>query len=328
MFSVFGLGNPLMDYVIYADPVFLKGLGAEPGTMNLISLEEKRSLLTTARDYSYMPGGSCANTIRGIAWLGEESPIEPCVFAGAVGKDAVGSNYIRQITDLGVEASLAQKDAETGVSCVIVTPDHERTMFTYLGACREFSKEDLDLQRISRSHYFHFTGFMWDTVSQKEAMETAVKTARSEGIKVSFDLADPLAVRRYGEEYHKWIPEHVNLLFGNRDEMRLLYNREMEDLELIREIGSRVDVAVMKVGAEGCYVSDRGKITHFPGVATQVVDTVGAGDSFASGFLFGLLKNLSTDESACLANHLASGIVSVNGCDLRKLNQKDILSCI
>ena len=317
-----------MDYVINVDSGFLKELGTEPGTMNLISREEKRNLLATAREYTYVPGGSCANTVSGISWLGKEMPVEACVFAGAVGRDEVGSNYIRQISDLGVEACLTRKEAETGVSCVIVTPDYERTMFTYLGACREYSIADLDLRRISLSRYLHFTGFMWDTESQKEAMEKAVQTAESERIKVSFDLADPLAVKRYGEEFDNWIPAHVDVLFGNRDEMRLLYDHDMEDLELIHEMGSRVPVAVMKVGAEGCYVSDRGNVTHYPGVPTRVVDTVGAGDSFASGFLFGLLKNLSTAESACLANHLASGIVSVNGCDLRKLNPKDILSCI
>ena len=158
--SVFGIGNPLMDYVAYGDFELLESLGATAGTMNLITLDQKHRILQNVSRYNNIPGGSCANTIRGLAWLGSVDPIASLLYTGAVGRDSIGREYTTGLQQLGIHTKMGQKTSETGVSVIIVTPDYERTMFTYLGACREFSIQDLDLDLLGQSSYLHITGYM------------------------------------------------------------------------------------------------------------------------------------------------------------------------
>ena len=314
-----------MDYVAYAGFDLLEELGAKPGTMNLITEAQRKALLSTIKDYKFIPGGSCANTIRGLAWLGRIREIQPPLYAGSVGKDSVGEEYISQMRRLGIEVQISQKECETGVSVIIVTPDLERTMFTFLGSCREYSKHDLDVTRLHTSQYLHTTGYMWDTITQKTATQFAIEQARAHGVPVSFDLADPFVVQRYREDFLLWIPETVAILFGNREEVSLMLQKEGEDEELIRDAGSLAPLVLMKVGAEGCYANERGTIHKIDGRHVEAVDTIGAGDFFAAGFLFGMVSGESVRVSSTLANSFAAGIVAVEGCNLSKLDQKDIL---
>ncbi len=325
MISVFGIGNPLMDYVAYAGFDLLDKLGAKPGTMNLITEVQRKALLNTIRNYKYIPGGSCANTIRGLAWLGKVREIQSPLYAGSVGKDAVGEEYISQMSSLGIETQISRKECETGVSIIIVTPDFERTMFTFLGSCREYSKHDLDVTLLHKSQYLHTTGYMWDTDTQKTATQFAIEQARAHGVPVSFDLADPFVVQRYREDFICWIPETVSILFGNREEVSLMLQKDGQDEELIREAGSLAPLTLMKVGAKGCYANQRGKIYKIEGRRVEAVDTIGAGDFFAAGFLFGMVSGKSVRVSCTLANSFAAGIVSVEGCNLSKLDQTEIL---
>jgi sugar/nucleoside kinase (ribokinase family) len=323
--SVFGIGNPLMDYVAHGEFQLLKSLGATAGTMNLITLEQKHRILQNVTRYSNIPGGSCANTVRGLAWLGSVDPIAPPLYTGAVGRDSVGREYTEVLEKLGIHTKMGQKSSETGVSVIIVTPDYERTMFTYLGACRQYSIQDLDLDLLGRSSYLHITGYMWDTESQKKATLAALNTARKKGIRVSFDLADPMAVKRYKKDFERLIPDCVDVLFGNREEISLMLDRQGSYRELAEAAGALTPLVIMKVGADGCLVNDGGHISHIAGEKVEPVDTIGAGDFFASGFLFGLIKGKSSVECAVLANRLAAGIVTVEGCSLHKLDPTTIL---
>jgi sugar/nucleoside kinase (ribokinase family) len=328
LISVFGIGNPLMDYVAYAGFDLIESLGAKPGTMNLITEEHRKALLDRIDKYKNIPGGSCANTIRGLAWLAQAKPMPRPLYTGAVGKDALGQEYISQMRSLGIEVRISQKERETGVSVIIVTPDFERTMFTYLGSCREYSKEDLDTSLLRQSQYLHTTGYMWDTDVQKQATSFAIAEARANRVAVSFDLADPFVVQRYRSEFVRWIPKTVDILFGNREEMALMLKADGEDEDLIREAQSLAALTIMKVGAKGCYVNDRGQIHRIEGKRVKVVDTIGAGDFFAAGFLFGMVNGKSVRQSAALANSFAAGIVSVEGCSLYRLSQQEILASI
>jgi sugar/nucleoside kinase (ribokinase family) len=327
MYSVYGIGNPLMDYIVYADYELLASLHAKPGTMNLIDGEQRQSLHSRLEHYYTIPGGSCANTVRGIAWLGKIDPIAPACYAGAVGGDDVGSCYISELGALGIITRIAVKESETGTSTIIVTPDCERTMFTYLGACREFEKADLDFELLQQAQYLHIAGYMWDTDGQKRATLSAISAAREAGVVISFDLADPFLVQRNRKEFLGWIPEMVNLLFGNREEISLMLQKPGgKDGDLIREAGKLAPLVAMKVGAEGCYVNDRGRILYSPGFEVLAMDTTGAGDFFAAGFLFNLIKGRGIEASARLANRFGAAIVKVEGCSLFNLDQRDILS--
>jgi sugar/nucleoside kinase (ribokinase family) len=321
VFSVYGVENPLMDIIAHVDFAFLKRLGKKPGTMNLVDYEEIERLRAGVGSFRTIPGGSCANTIRGIAWLNRSGGLPSPVFNGAVGRDAIGDQYIRGIEEFGVGAAIVRKSTATGMSLILVTPDGERTMNTYLGACREFTPEDLDVDKLSHSRILHLTGYLWDTENQRRASRKAIEIACGKGLTISFDLADPFAVQRYSEVFLPLIPECVDMLFANREELGLLTKTECAE-DCMKAAASLAPIVVMKAGAEGCYISRGGKITHVPGVAATLVDTTGAGDAFAAGYLHAHLEGRDPEACARMANELAAGIVGVEGCDYQALPRR------
>lgn len=318
MFSIYGVENPLMDIIAHVDFSFLKRLGKQPGTMNLVEYAEVERLRAELPVFRMIPGGSCANTIRGVSWLNREGEFPPPVFNGSVGRDEIGDAYLQYLRGFGVDAAITRKDMATGVSFILVTPDGERTMNTYLGACRQFGPEDLDLDRLSRSRILHLTGYLWDTENQRKATERAVEIARAKGITISFDLADPFAVQRYREAFLPFIPECVDILFANREELSLLTGTDCDE-DCMGNAQSLAHTVVMKVGEKGCYVSCNGSISLVEGVPARLLDTTGAGDAFAAGFLFGVLGKRDPIECAGIANRLAAGIVGVEGCDYQAI---------
>jgi len=321
-----------MDVIAHVDYAFLKRFGKNPGTMHLVEYAEITGLLAEIPTFRTSPGGSAANTARGIAWLSSEegqalrdevlgrperrpsAPSAP-VFNGAIGRDERGDEFASRITDAGVHAALVRKDTPTGTSVILVTPDGERTMNTFLGACRDFNVDDLDLGRLAASRVLYLTGYLWDTENQRRAANRAAEFARSDGraITIAFDLADPFAVRRYAELLVEWIPGRVDVLFGNRDELALLTGSSCEE-DCVAAAMKLAPIVVMKVGNKGCLVGHDGRYEPVPGVTVKVVDTTGAGDAFAAGFLYGRLLGASPIDCAKLANAVAARIVSVEGC--------------
>ncbi len=325
MYAVYGIGNPLLDFITHTDFSLIERLGTRKGTMNLIAYEQMQEILNLVKTYINIPGGSCANTIRGIAWLSAGDPIQPSVYCGAVGSDRIGKQYLRFMKQGGIHIRLAIKKSLSGCSVIMITPDLERTMFTYLGACREFGNDDLDLNALAQSRYLYITGYMWDTENQKEAVQKAVDFALKKDITVAFDLADPFVVQRYREEFLSWIPGRVGILFGNRDELKLMLEEETSDEELINRAGELSGLVIMKIGQQGCLVNENGLILSEHGFHVKAIDTTGAGDCFAAGFLFGLLKGYSNIASARLANRLASRIVTVEGCEFTRLKYQQVV---
>ncbi|MBN1410240.1 MAG: adenosine kinase [Spirochaetales bacterium] len=324
-YSVFGICNPLMDYIVNEDFSFLENHNLKAGTMSLISEKEKDRVLASIKSFKNTPGGSCANTLRGVAFLSQRYPVDQSVYTGVVGTDSIGKKYIHLMEkDFGIKTLIPQKEGATGCSIAIVTPDYERTMLTYLGASGELYENDIDYEVLKQSRYLHIAGYMWGTSNQRKAVMKAVEYARTNHVLVSFDVADPFVVSNNRDEFLKWIPENVDILFGNRDEMVLLTGVDEEEEQIIAEASSMASVVVMKTGAKGCYISKRGEIIFSEGKKVKAIDTVGAGDSFAAGFLYGLTLGRSVKDSAVLANSLAAGIVGVEGCNYTKLNHSEI----
>ncbi|MEW5814137.1 MAG: adenosine kinase [Spirochaetota bacterium] len=327
MISVLGIENPLIDIIMHADYSVFKDLNAAPGTMNLVERSTVDKILSTRTPSTILSGGSCSNTIRGLAWLIETSPsLEKPAFIGAVGDDQQGREYEKILIQHGVIPYLVKKCTQTGVSAIIVTPDHERTMFTYLGACRELSKEDVNDQVLKSAKYLHMTGYMWDTTNQEIVAHTSIKKARKKGIFISFDLADPFVVHRYGRKLKAWLPGKIDLLFANREELATITGITDGDETIIRTAGEISPLVVMKTGKDGCLILSDGVVERVPGEKVTPLDTTGAGDSFAAGFLYGLLTGKSPDRCGRLANRLASRIVTIDGCDYQKLDRNEILS--
>ncbi len=330
MHSVYAVENPLMDVIAHVDHAFLTRFSKVPGTMHLVDYDEILALLRELGSIRTMPGGSAANMARGIAWLsgpdgrafrrgilgnspGADGALAAPVFNGAVGADDRGDEFSSLIVEAGVAVALVRKETPTGTSVILVTPEGERTMNTFLGACRDFQSSDLDTRLLAASRMLYLTGYLWDTENQRRAAESAVTLARARGIPVAFDLADPFAVRRYGEQFRAWIPGRVDLLFGNQDELSLLTGGSCDE-DCVGVAAKMSPIAVMKVGGKGCIVAHDGAVDLEPGVPAKVVDTTGAGDSFAAGFLYGHLAGADARSCARLANALAARVVGREGC--------------
>lgn len=332
--SIYGIENPLMDMIFQADRQTLGRTGAVPGTMNLVDFPTVQRILSLnpkkgEAAFTRTPGGSCANTMRGIAWLaGSGTALEPPAYSGAVGRDETGAEFEKLLKDSGVTPSLAFTGSPTGTSIILVTPDHERTMFTFLGACREYGKLHLDLEEIARSRWLYSTGYMWDTPNQQEAIEAAVEHACASGVKIAFDLADPFVVRRSGAELARWIPGRVEVLFANREELSAMTGVEGSYREIVQAAAGLAPIIVMKTGCDGCVITSGEGFHEIPGEDVAPVDTTGAGDAFAAGFMYGVLSGLSFAESGRLANRIASRIVTVEGCNYSRIDRIDVLNGI
>jgi sugar/nucleoside kinase (ribokinase family) len=325
-YSIYGIENPLLDFIAYVDEAFLESTGAPCGSSGLISLERKEELLAQIKEYENIPGGSCANTIRGIAWLSKYAKTDQAVYGGAVGKDPTGEKYIRLMKeDYDIRTVIPQKEKNTGISIVLVTPDCERTMFTYLGACEDFSETDIEPDAIRDSKIFHTTGYMWGLPGPKQAMEKSIAHARANGCLVSFDLADPFVVKFNRDTLMSYIPANTDFLFGNKEEISMMLDMTGEDDYIAEKAEILAKTVIVKVGARGCYVNDRGRIFSVPGKKVNAIDTVGAGDSFAAGYLYGVINDFEPRVCAEIANNLAAGIVTVSGCNYFKLDQKKVL---
>lgn len=340
-----------MDIITFKDYEFRDRLGKPPGSMNLIDTKEAEVLMAQINadnmEINMVAGGSCANTIRGLAWL-EKIKLErgknieenrdkltnsAFVYSGAVGNDELGEHYIALMNKYSIRTEITKKSSITGRSIIIVTPDHERTMFTHLGACRQFGEDDIKFNILEDSRYLYFLGFMWDTDSQKNAIKKAVEFAKQSGTKVCFDLAGPFVVKRYRDEFLSWLPGNIDVLLGNREEFKSLAGIESNDRNVLNLVKSLAPVLVLKRGKVGCLIAERFstkgdtnlRFTDVPGETVKTKDTTGAGDAFSAGLLYGLLNDKGIVHAAEFANYLASRIVTVPGCDYEALESSSVL---
>jgi sugar/nucleoside kinase (ribokinase family) len=210
---------------------------------------------------------------------------------------------------------LARKHTPTGSSVIVVTPDSQRTMFTYLGACRDLDTRDVDLPRARAARVLHTTGYMWDTENQEEAARRAVAAARAGHSMVSFDVADPFVVRRSFDSLVDWIPGNVDVLFANDEELQALTGTRGQHEDVLRAAAAFAPTVAMKIGKRGCMVIHEGTVISAEAYPAERVDTTGAGDAFAAGYLYGLLHGMGTAACAAIANAFAASIVSVDGCN-------------
>jgi fructokinase len=328
--SVFLMCNPLMDIVIQAPAGMVEALGVSAGSMNLTDYPAIEAIFAKKMPSVRVPGGSGANTARGLAWLnGNDGRIGGPAFLGSVGDDDAGRNFDRLLKDSGVRSCLVfKKEQPSGVSLVLVSPDHERTMFTFLGACRLLDAADLPRDAVREASYVYLTGYNWDTPNQEQAAKTAAWLAKEAGGKVCLDIADPFVATRYGDSFRAWCPGNLDILFANRDELAALTGVKAADGDILKAASAYAPLVVMKTGGEGCVILEDGGITRVAGEEVKALDTTAAGDSFAAGFLFGLLLGKDTRLCGKIANRVASQMVTVEGCDYGRLDREKVLELI
>ena len=312
--AIFGIGNPLIDVVINVEDNDLKNLGVDKGIMHLVDENRQKEIMSYFKNMSpiYHPGGSAPNTLVACAGLEITG-----VISGKIGNDKFGEIYKSQVEKYGITSRLVIGDGPTGSSIILVTPDGERTMNTHLGMCQDFSIADIDESLLAKADIFYFTGYMWDTDSQKSAIKHALSIAKENRIKVIFDVADPFAVQRYRDAFLTLIEEEADVVFTNQAELSILF--DTKDINVAaNSLGRIVNIAAVKLGKEGCLVIENGnlcKITSRPIIAK---DSTGAGDMFAAGFIAALSKGYSGKAAGKIGGYLAEEIIQIPGAQFEK----------
>jgi len=312
--AIFGIGNPLIDVVINVEDKDLKTLGVDKGIMHLVDENRQKEIMSYFKNMSpiYHPGGSAPNTLVACAGLEITG-----VISGKIGNDKFGEIYKAQVEKYGIISRLVIGDGPTGSSIILVTPDGERTMNTHLGMCQDFSIADIDESLLAKADIFYFTGYMWDTDSQKSAIKHALSIAKENRIKVIFDVADPFAVQRYRDAFLTLIEEEADVIFANQAELSILF--DTKDINVAaNSLGRIVNIAAVKLGKEGCLVIENGnlcKITSRPIIAK---DSTGAGDMFAAGFIAALSKGYSGKAAGKIGGYLAEEIIQIPGAQFEK----------
>lgn len=301
-YDIVGVGNALVDVLSHVEDDFLAANNVEKGIMTLIDTSRAAELYGATGPSKEISGGSAANTIAGAAMLGAKT-----AYVGKVKDDQLGAIFAHDIRATGVafETPLAPKseDHETGRCIVLVSPDGERSMSTYLGVSEQLGPDDIDGAMMADAAWLYLEGYRFDGAQSVAAFDKAIAACKGAGGKVSITLSDPFCVDRHRDAFRSLIADHTDLLFANEHEVMALYQTEDFD-EALTKVSRDVDIAAITVGARGAYVVTGNDTIHVPTAATRIVDATGAGDLFAGGFLAGLAKgkDLATCASmGCVA---------------------------
>lgn len=306
--DVVAIGNALVDVVAQVGDQFLVEHGVEKGIMTLI--DDKRSVEL----YDAMPpaheisGGSGANTAAGLAALNVTTG-----YIGKVKDDTLGQIFTHDIRAIGVEFAgpkvSKEEFGETGRCLILVSPDGERSMSTALGVSISLTADDLDLDMLQRAGWLYLEGYLFDTDEAKAAYAKAIRAVKEAGGKIAFTVSDPFCVERHREDMLAMIRSDVDLLFANLAEIRSLYQTENLD-DALAAVSKDVAMAAVTRSADGAtVVTPDGQFTVAP-EAVNVVDTTGAGDLFASGFLAGMVRGRSVEDCARMGCLAAGEVIS------------------
>ena len=322
-YDVYGVGNALVDLIASVGEGFISGREMRKGLMTLVSLPEQQQLLGDLKEGGYditkRSGGSAANTLVSMAQWGST-----CRYACQVSDDALGRFYVKDLKEAGVEApkAVVKSDRATGACVVLVTPDGERTMLTHLGATSRFSAGNLDEDVLSRARCVYLEGYLSTSQEGFEVLLKAKSMAKRHGVVVALSLSDPSVVEVFSDRFHMLLSEGgVDLLFCNNEELLALTGKaHLSDAFHVASSWSKVLAATL--GKEGSWVMSEGKIYAIPPYPARVVDTNGAGDVYAGGFLHAYLEGRRVQETGTFASQAASVVVGKLG---PRLDEKQAL---
>lgn len=306
--DVLTLGNAIVDVLAHTDEAFLLKKNVHKGAMQLIDEARAEELYGDMGPAIIVSGGSAANTAAGVASLGVKAG-----FIGKVKNDETGRLFAHDLKaiDVHYDVSLAEDGPATARSFILVTPDGERTMNTYLGACQNLTPEDVNPETVKASSIVYLEGYLWDPPAAKEAFRKAVKIAHEAGNKVALTLSDAFCVDRYRDEFLGLMRDgSLDILFANIHELQSLYGTSDADTALAALRDENL-LGVVTRSADGALVVTRGETRAVPAFPVErVVDTTGAGDLFAAGFMAGLTQELDLVDCARLGGLAAAEIIS------------------
>jgi sugar/nucleoside kinase (ribokinase family) len=301
-FQVVGIGNALVDILAHVEEPFLAANGVRKGIMQLIGMERARELYDNMGPATEISGGSGANTIAGLAALGART-----AYVGKVKDDQLGVIFAHDLRAQGATFETARAprthEAETGRCMVLVSPDGERSMNTYLGVSEFLAPADIDEAMMAGTNWLYLEGYRFDGPESHEAFAKAIRACRRAGGRVAATLSDPFCVERHRDAFRRMAREDLDLLFANEHELISLYRTPTLDAALVAA-RAEVPMVACTVGARGAIILNGEDTLPVPTEAKRVVDATGAGDLFAAGFLWGLAtgRDLATaGRMGCIA---------------------------
>lgn len=305
--DVVAIGNAIVDVIARIDDAFLEAHGVDRGAMTLIDAERGEALYAAMPPGVEVSGGSAGNTAAGLAALGGRAG-----YVGKVRDDVLGKVFRHDITAQGVqfETAPAPDGPPTARCLVLVTPDAQRSMNTYLGACVNLTPDDIDPAQIADAQVVYMEGYLWDPPQAKEAFLKAAKIAHETGGKVSLSLSDPFCVDRHRKEFLELVRHHVDILFANEHEIISLFEVDSFD-EALQKVRFEVETAALTRSAQGSVVVHRDEVHVLDAEPTErVIDTTGAGDLYAAGFLYGYTRGRDPATCGRLGGLCAAEIIS------------------
>ena len=317
--KVLGMGNALVDLIFHLESdQILQEFGLPKGSMTLIGQEKAREILDHFENKAdaVITGGSASNTITAIATMGGE-----CGFIGRTGKgDIYADFYTDYFKKHGIRTHFSQTDIQTGTAITLMSPDTERTFATYLGAAATLSEHDIKAEIFEGYDIFHIEGYM---VQNHALMERAIALAKQKGLKISLDLASYNIVMEDREFIEQLLRQGVDIVFANEEEAFAFTGKH--ELEALCRLAEWVPTAIVKLGSRGSLVMDRGRLYHVEAEKVTKIDSNGAGDNYAAGFLYGLCCGLPARQCGEIASMVATEAVKVTGPKLSEEQWEKIL---
>lgn len=309
--KIIGIGNAIMDFLCPINDDFLIKNNLTKGSMTLI---DKTNLLSlnTLKIKKFSSGGSVANTINALSQLGNE-----CSFIGSVADDVTGQQYIKDIEKVGTKfIGQINSTKDTASSFILITPDAQRTMCTYLGCAPIILEEHIQKKLFTECKILYVEGYLWDSPATISSIKKAIKIAKNFECKIAFSLSDSFCVQRHREDFIDLINNDIDILFSNESEiLSLTKDSEYSSpniLNFLKTIKSNLIVAVTR-NAKGCEIFNQNLIIKIPTQVVKPLDTTGAGDNFACGFLHGIIRNYELKKCAEIGNYMAGLIIQKMG---------------
>lgn len=287
--EILGIGAPILDHLLYVSEEYLDKLPGEKWGMEVVDFQSMVKIIEGSGCIpKQVAGGSCANAIKGLAQLGYQ-----CAVTGKIGQDSIGEKVKEHMQDLNINTSYLYSTTPTAHVACLVTPDGKRTLRCYMGACSEMTPNDLNPELFIDVKLVHFEGY---TLLCPGLTHRGMELAKKAGAKISFDMGSFEMVKNFKDLILTLLEDYVDVVFANKDEIHALVNNGPE--QGCRQLSELCEVAVVMLGEEGALVGHENLVQAYPTVPVEPIDTTGAGDLFASGFLHGYLSGLPYSECA------------------------------
>ena len=307
--KILGIGNAIVDVICRVDDSFIKKNGLTKSTMKLVDEAEFKKLLSTLKIEETVSGGSVANSIVGLSQLGNKVG-----FIGKVSDDELGNSYEEGLKKENVDFFYSKKkeSTPTGTCLILVTPDSERTMITFLGTAGKINENDIDVNVVEKSEILFLEGYLWDEGEPKKAFEKAINNSN----KVAMSLSDLFCVERHKPHFLELVKNKLDITFANEQEIKSLINAK--NFEEVINFAKKINkLIVITRGEKGALAVNKGEVVECSAKGNlKIKDLTGAGDLFASGFLHGFTNNKSTKESLETGAEMSSKVIQIIGARL------------